>query len=63
LTAPRFLVDENLSVRLPEAAHKRGFEATHVVHLGLASWKDWNILEIVETQGGCWLPITLSNFA
>jgi predicted nuclease of predicted toxin-antitoxin system len=56
LTAPRFLIDENLSVKLPEAAHKRGFEATHVVHLGLGEWRDWSILEIVEQHG--WVLVT-----
>lgn len=56
MTGPRFLIDENLSVRLPEAAHRRGFEATHVVHLGLRQWKDWNILEIVEKDG--WILVT-----
>ena len=56
MTAPRFLVDENLSVKLPEAAHRRGFEATHVIHLGLREWKDWNILEVVERDG--WILIT-----
>jgi predicted nuclease of predicted toxin-antitoxin system len=53
LTAPRFLIDENLSVKLPEVAHKRGFEAIHVIHLGLGEWKDWDILEIV--QKGNWI--------
>jgi predicted nuclease of predicted toxin-antitoxin system len=56
LTAPRFLVDENLSVKLPEVAHRRGFEATHVIHLGLGEWRDWNILEIVEKNG--WVLVT-----
>ena len=56
MTAPRFLVDENLSVKLPEVAHKRGFEATHVVHLGLREWKEWNILEIAEKHG--WVLVT-----
>ena len=51
MTALRFLVDENLSVKLPEVAHKRDFEATHVIHLGLSGWDDWNILEIVEKAG------------
>ena len=54
--SPRFLIDENLSVRLPEAAHRRGFEATHVVHLGLREWKDWNILEVIERNG--WILVT-----
>ena len=56
MTAPRFLIDENLSVRLPETAQRRGFEATHVIHLGLREWKDWNILEVVETNG--WILVT-----
>ena len=56
MTAPRFLVDENLSVRLPQVAHRRGFEATHVVHLGLREWTDWSILEIVEKHG--WVLVT-----
>lgn len=56
MTAPRCLVDENLSVKLPEVAHQRGFEATHVVHLGLGEWKDWNILEVVEKRG--WVLVT-----
>src|SRR2546430_14794660 len=56
LTLPRFLIDENLSVKLSEAAHRRGFEATHIVHLGLGKWKDWNILEVVEQNG--WILVT-----
>ena len=56
MTLPRFLIDENLSVKLSEAAHRRGFEATHIVHLGLGKWKDWNILEVVEQNG--WILVT-----
>jgi predicted nuclease of predicted toxin-antitoxin system len=56
LKAPRFLVDENLSVKLPEVAHEHGFEATHVIHLGLNEWKDWNILELVERDD--WVLVT-----
>lgn len=56
MTAPRFLIDENLSVRLPAIAHRRGFEATHVVHFGLGEWTDWNILEVVNDQG--WVLVT-----
>ncbi len=56
MTVPRFLVDENLSVKLPEVAHRRGFEATHVIHLGLREWNDWSILEIVERDG--WVLVT-----
>jgi predicted nuclease of predicted toxin-antitoxin system len=56
LTAPRFLIDENLSVRLSEAAHRRGFEATHIVHLGMRQWKDWNVLEFA--MRGAWALVT-----
>jgi predicted nuclease of predicted toxin-antitoxin system len=56
VTAPRFLVDENLSVTLPRVAHKRGFAATHVNHLGLRQWKDWNILDVVARDG--WVLVT-----
>jgi predicted nuclease of predicted toxin-antitoxin system len=37
VTAPRFLIDENLSPALAEPARERGFEAMHVNHLGLRS--------------------------
>ena len=56
MTAPRFLIDENLSVKLPILAHERGFEATHVIHRGLRRWKDWNILEIIRR--GDWIMVT-----
>ena len=56
MTLPRFLIDENLSVKLPGSAHRRGFEATHVIHLGLGRWKDWDILDVVERQG--WTLVT-----
>jgi hypothetical protein len=41
MSAPRFLVDENLSVLLSEVAHPRGYEATHINHYGLRKSKDW----------------------
>lgn len=44
MPAPRFLVDENLSVVLPEVAHRRGFQATHVNHVGLGAATDWRLL-------------------
>lgn len=56
MKAPRFLVDENLSVKLPEVAHRRGFEATHVVHLGLGEWEDWNIPGVAEQHD--WVVVT-----
>lgn len=56
MPAPRFLVDENLTIRLPEVAHEAGFEASHVNHLGLQSRKDWNLLETI--RDGDWTLVT-----
>lgn len=56
MSAPHFLVDENLSVVLPTAAHEAGFAATHVVHLGLGSEKDWALLDVV--LDGDWVLVT-----
>ncbi len=53
---PRFLIDENLSVALSEAAHAAGFEAMHVVHPGLASERDWDLLTVV--RDGDWVLVT-----
>lgn len=53
---PRFLIDENLSVALSDAAHAAGFEAMHVVHLGLASERDWDLLTLV--RDGDWVLVT-----
>lgn len=44
---PRILIDENLSPTLPSRAHKRGYESTHVNHLGLAGAKDWELGKII----------------
>lgn len=53
---PRFLIDENLSVALAATAHTAGFEAMHVVHLGLASQRDWDLLTII--RDGDWVLVT-----
>ena len=56
MSLPRFLVDENLSVLLPQTAHARGYEATHVNHYGLHQSKDWDILKVVEEED--WTLVT-----
>jgi predicted nuclease of predicted toxin-antitoxin system len=56
LTSPRFLVDENLSVKLPEVGSSARLRATHVIHLGLGEWRDWNILDLVQKDG--WVLVT-----
>jgi predicted nuclease of predicted toxin-antitoxin system len=40
----RFLIDECLSVDLVTVAGQAGHEAQHVAHVGLAGWKDWNVV-------------------
>ena len=56
MSLPRFLVDENLSVLLPDTAHARGYEATHINHYGLHQSKDWDILKVVEEES--WTLVT-----
>jgi predicted nuclease of predicted toxin-antitoxin system len=60
VSAPRFLVDENLSVLLPEVAQARGYEATHINHYGLRTAKDWDILKVVEEED--WILVTNNAF-
>lgn len=60
MSALRFLVDENLSVLLPQAAHARGYEAIHINHYGLRQAKDWDILKIVAEED--WILVTNNAF-
>jgi hypothetical protein len=59
VTAPRFLIDENLSPTLVEPARERGFEAIHVNHLGLRTETDWDLLKVIaggrphQVAAGC----------
>jgi predicted nuclease of predicted toxin-antitoxin system len=56
VTAPRFLIDENLSPALVEPARERGFEAMHVNHLGLRTETDWDLLKVIAEQD--WVLVT-----
>jgi predicted nuclease of predicted toxin-antitoxin system len=56
VTAPRFLIDENLSLALVEPARQRGFEAMHVNHLGLRTETDWDLLKVIAEQD--WVLVT-----
>ncbi len=56
MTAPRFLIDENLSPALVEPARERGFEAMHVNHLGLRTETDWDLLKLIAEQD--WVLVT-----
>jgi predicted nuclease of predicted toxin-antitoxin system len=41
----RFLIDECLHESLVGVAHRAGFDATHVNHLGLSGQPDWALAE------------------
>jgi hypothetical protein len=56
VTAPRFLIDENLSPKLVVPARARGYEAMHVNHLGLRTETDWDLLKVVVE--GDWVLVT-----
>jgi predicted nuclease of predicted toxin-antitoxin system len=56
VTAPRFLIDENLSPALVEPARNLGFEAMHVNHLGLRTETDWDLLKVITEQD--WVLVT-----
>ena len=52
MSAPRFLVDENLSVLLPGGRPcARKYQATHINQFTvLRKAKDWDILKVVEEE-------------
>jgi hypothetical protein len=53
---PKILIDENLSPSLVKLAHGRGFECSHVNHLGKMGQKDWELKKtIIE---GDWTFVT-----
>ena len=56
MTAPRFLIDENLSPNLVKLARSRGYEAMHVNHLGLRAETDWELLKIIAKDD--WVLVT-----
>ena len=56
MTAPRFLIDENLSPALVGPARARGFEAVHVNHLGLYIETDRDLLKVISEQD--WVLVT-----
>lgn len=50
------LIDENLSPSLVKMAHERGFECSHVNHLGKAGQKDWELKKAILE--GDWTFVT-----
>ena len=53
---PKILIDENLSPSLESMAHERGFECSHVNHLGMTGHKDWELKRTI--LDGDWTFIT-----
>jgi len=46
----RFLIDECLHESLVGVAHRAGFEAIHVNHLGLSGKPDWELAERIVNE-------------
>ena len=55
----KLLIDENLSPTLASIAHHRGYECTHVSHLGLSGRKDWELKSIILE--GDWTFLTANS--
>jgi putative AlgH/UPF0301 family transcriptional regulator len=53
----KFLIDECLSLDLVDVARDRGFtQSSHVVWLGKAGWKDWQLKSFI--LDGDWTFVT-----
>jgi hypothetical protein len=56
----KFLIDECLSLDLVEVARVRGFvESSHVVWMGKAGWKDWELKPFILE--GDWTLVTRNS--
>jgi hypothetical protein len=56
----KLLIDECLSEELAKLAREHGHrESSHVVWLGMASWKDWNLMAFVLE--GDWTLVTRNS--
>jgi len=57
---PKFLIDECLSPDLAALARERGFfESSHVIWLGKAGWKDWELKRFILEQD--WTFVTRNS--
>lgn len=56
----KFLIDECLSPKLTELAHKRGYgESSHAVWLGRSGAKDWDLLQLIIDED--WTFVTRNS--
>ena len=58
----RFLIDECLSLDLVHEAHRAGFEAYHLAHVGKAGWEDWNVAAFASEHGMVVVTNNASDF-
>ena len=60
----KFLIDECLSLDLVKVARGRGFvESSHVVWMGKAGWKDWELKPFILERDWTLVPETAWIFA
>ena len=60
----KLLIDECLSPELTKLAHAAGYgESSHVVWMGLAARKDWELKNVILDGDGYLSPRTLSTSA
>lgn len=58
----KFLIDECLHTSLVEIAHAAGHAADHVNYLGLGSFKDWQLIGIIEEHDHTFVTNNRSDF-
>ena len=60
----KFLIDECLSLDLVAVAHGCGFvESSHVVWMGKAGWKDWELKPFILDAGWTFVTRNSVDFA
>jgi hypothetical protein len=55
----KLLIDECLSPKLAKMAQELGYEASHVVWLGMSGYKDWNLVPVILK--GDWTFVTRNS--
>jgi predicted nuclease of predicted toxin-antitoxin system len=58
----KFLIDECLHTSLVQVANAEGHEAYHVVHIGMAGAKDWQIIQTIVAEDYTFVNNNASDF-